>query len=213
MKKIAVVILNWNGKNWLEKFLGNVYEKSSTLADVAIIDNGSTDESKSFCEVNHPAVQWIQLDRNLGFAGGYNEGLKQVKNDYIVLLNSDVEVTDNWLTPMLRWMESDDKLAAVQPKIIDHQTKKRFEYAGGAGGYLDRDGYAFCAGRIFYEFEDDQGQYSGNKEIFWATGAALMIRNNAWKEVNGFDADFFAHMEEIDLCWRLKTEDIPLGLV
>ncbi len=211
MKQVAVVILNWNGKHWLEKFLPNVILNSQSSADIVIIDNGSTDESYDFCSTHHPSVQWISLNTNHGFAGGYNEGLKQLNHRFLVLLNSDVEVTPGWLTPMLNWMEKDENLAAVQPKIIDHQTKKRFEYAGGAGGYIDRDGYAFCAGRIFYQFEDDKGQYKGNQEIFWATGAALMIRNSAWKAVNGFDADFFAHMEEIDLCWRLKNRGFSIG--
>ncbi len=211
MKKIAVVILNWNGKHWLEKFLTNIETCSGGLADIVIVDNGSTDASKVYCEEHHPNVQWVGLDKNHGFAGGYNEGLKQLHHPFLVLLNSDVEVTPDWLNPLLNWMESDQKLAAVQPKIIDHQTKKRFEYAGGAGGYIDRDGYAFCAGRIFYEFEDDLGQYQGNQEIFWATGAALMIRNSAWQAVDGFDADFFAHMEEIDLCWRLKNRGYTIG--
>jgi GT2 family glycosyltransferase len=211
MKKIAVVILNWNGKKWLEKFLAQVENCSNVLADIVIIDNGSTDDSFSYCAANHPNVRWISLSRNYGFAGGYNEGLKLLNHQYLMLLNSDVEVTPNWLDPLFEWLENDKKIAAVQPKIIDYQTKKRFEYAGGAGGYLDRDGYAFCAGRIFYQFEDDQGQYNGNQEVFWATGAALMIRNSAWKEVNGFDADFFAHMEEIDLCWRLKNRGYSIG--
>jgi hypothetical protein len=211
MKKIAVVILNWNGQHWLEKFLPNVEECSASLADIVIIDNGSTDGSKQYCTHHHPQIQWIGLSKNLGFAGGYNEGLKALQHPYLMLLNSDVEVTPNWLNPILNWMEGSPQLAAVQPKIIDHQTKKRFEYAGGAGGYIDRDGYAFCAGRIFYEFEDDLGQYQGNQEIFWATGAAMMIRNSAWKEVGGFDADFFAHMEEIDLCWRLKNRGYSIG--
>lgn len=211
MKKVAVVILNWNGKQWLEKFLTNVETCSNELADVVIIDNGSTDDSHAYCTAHHPKVQWIGLSKNHGFAGGYNEGLKELNHPFLLLLNSDVEVTPNWLNPLLQWMETDERLAAVQPKVLDYQTKKRFEYAGGAGGYMDRDGYAFCAGRIFYQFEDDLGQYQGNQEIFWATGAALMIRNSAWKEVNGFDADFFAHMEEIDLCWRLKNRGYSIG--
>jgi GT2 family glycosyltransferase len=211
MKSIAVAILNWNGQKWLEQFLQNVVENSSALADVFVIDNGSTDNSRQYCSEKFPEVGWIQLDKNYGFAGGYNEGLKQIHHPYFLLLNSDVEVTPNWLQPMFDWMENDPNLAACQPKLIDFQTKKQFEYAGGAGGYLDKDGYAFCAGRIFYRFEDDNGQYAGRQEVFWASGAALMIRKKAWLEVEGFDADFFAHMEEIDLCWRLKNRGYSIG--
>ncbi len=211
MKSVAVAILNWNGKSWLEKFLANVIKHSQDVADIVIIDNGSTDDSQIFCQENHPQVKWIGLTKNYGFAGGYNEGLKQLDYKYFMLLNSDVEVTENWLVPLLDWMESREELAACQPKIIDFQSKIQFEYAGGAGGYLDKDGYALCAGRMFYAFEKDQGQYQGRKDVFWATGAALMIRRAAWEEVSGFDADFFAHMEEIDLCWRLKNRGYAIG--
>lgn len=211
MKTVAVVILNWNGQKWLERFLSNVLLHSNSLADIVVIDNGSTDDSQAFCQSQFPEVKWISLSKNHGFAGGYNEGLKGLEYKYFMLLNSDVEVTADWLTPLLDWMEQDPKLAACQPKVIDHQTKKQFEYAGGAGGYLDKDGYAFCAGRMFYAFENDENQYQGKKEVFWATGAALMIRRKVWEEVSGFDADFFAHMEEIDLCWRLKNRGYTIG--
>jgi GT2 family glycosyltransferase len=211
MKSVAVAILNWNGKNWLEKFLPNVIAHSEEVADIVIIDNGSTDDSFDFCSKNFPSVQWIGLEKNHGFAGGYNEGLQHLTHPYFMLLNSDVEVTPNWLLPLIDWMEERPALAACQPKVIDYQTKIQFEYAGGAGGYLDKDGYAFCAGRMFYAFEKDNGQYQGRKDVFWATGAAMMIRRSAWIEVNGFDADFFAHMEEIDLCWRLKNRGYSIG--
>ena len=209
--RIAVAILNWNGKKWLEQFLPNVWEHSHPLADVVIIDNGSTDDSIQYCEQHFPQIQIISLSKNHGFAGGYNEGLKSLEHEFFVLLNSDIEVTPNWLQSPLNWMDENPKLAACQPKIISYHERNQFEYAGACGGYLDKDGYAFCKGRIFFEYENDHGQYEGRHEIFWATGAALFIRSSAWKEVSGLDADFFAHMEEIDLCWRLKNRGYCIG--
>jgi len=210
-KRIAIAILNWNGKKWLEQFLPNVIEHSFSEADIFIIDNGSTDDSIAFCTSIYPQVQILALDKNHGFAGGYNLGLNNLNHDYFVLLNSDIEVTEGWLASPIQWMDKDPLLAACQPKILAFHQRDEFEYAGACGGYIDDDGYAFCKGRIFYSYEKDIGQYQGRHEVFWATGAALFIKSSAWKEVNGLDADFFAHMEEIDLCWRLKNRGYKIG--
>ncbi len=210
-KRIAVAILNWNGRKWLEQFLPNVLEHSKELADVFVIDNGSNDDSISYCIAHFPEIKIISLSQNLGFAGGYNEGLKNLDHEFFVLLNSDIEVTSGWLKSPITWMDEQPKLAACQPKILSFHQRNEFEYAGACGGYIDKDGYAFCKGRIFFEYEHDLGQYDGRHEIFWATGAALFIRSAAWKNVNGLDADFFAHMEEIDLCWRLKNRGYAIG--
>ena len=160
---------------------------------------------------NFPGVESIVLDKNYGFAEGYNRGLQNLDYEYFVLLNSDVEVPENWLAPQIQYLESDEKLAACAPLILSHAEPNSFEYAGAAGGYLDQDGFAFCAGRIFYAFEKNTGQYNSNREVFWASGAALTIKSSAWKEVSGFDGTFFAHMEEIDLCWRLKNRGYKIG--
>lgn len=211
MKPVAVVILNWNGEKFLRQFLSSVLEHSQDLADVYVIDNNSKDNSIAFLEQSFPQVQIVRLDDNYGFAGGYNRGLVSISNDYYVLLNSDVEVTSGWIQPVLAYMESVQDMVACQPKILDYHRKEWFEYAGAAGGYIDKDAFAFCAGRIFYEFEKDEGQYSQNEEVFWASGASLFIRRSAWEEVHGLDTDFFAHMEEIDLCWRLKNRGYRIG--
>lgn len=203
--KIVVAILNYNGKNWLEKFLPTVIEKSQG-AEVCIIDNCSTDDSVDYIKQNFPTLQLIINSSNSGFAGGYNEGLKNLEADYFILLNSDVEVTDNWIQPVIRLMETDDKIVAAQPKVKSYNRKEYFEHAGAAGGMIDINGYPFCRGRIFDAVEKDNGQYDDNIEIFWATGACMFIKAEAFKNQNGFDATFFAHMEEIDLCWRLKNE-------
>ncbi len=205
-KKIAVVILNWNGKSFLEQFLPSVTEFSHE-ANVVVADNDSTDDSITFLQNNYPGVRIIELDKNYGFAGGYNKALKQVKEEYIVLLNSDVEVTKNWLSPLLQIMDNDKTIAACQPKIKDYNNKSYFEYAGAAGGFIDKLGYPFCQGRIFNHLEEDKGQYDNNKEIFWASGAAMFVRNSVYQEVGGLDEFFFAHMEEIDLCWRMQNID------
>lgn len=204
MTKVAVVILNWNGKSFLEKFLPSVV-KHSTNAKVIVADNYSTDNSINFLKENYPSVEIIQLDKNYGFAGGYNKTLKQVEATYYVLLNSDVEVTENWLLPMVSLLDDDTTIAACQPKIKAYNNKTFFEYAGAAGGFIDKLGYPFCQGRIFDTIEKDKGQYDIGKEIFWASGASLFIRAEAYHKVNGLDEFFFAHMEEIDLCWRLKN--------
>lgn len=211
MKPVAVVILNWNGEKFLKQFLPSVIEHSSDLADIYVIDNHSEDHSVAFLEQNYPQVKIVQLDFNYGFAGGYNRGLVGIPNEYYVLLNSDVEVTANWIRPVLDYMQSQEGMVACQPKILDYHRKEWFEYAGAAGGFIDKDAFAFCAGRIFYRFEKDLGQYTENEEVFWASGAAMFIRRSAWEEVHGLDTDFFAHMEEIDLCWRLKNRGYKIG--
>ncbi len=211
MKLVAVVILNWNGEKFLRQFLSSVVEHSIDLADLYVIDNASKDGSVAYLEQNFPQVGVILLDGNYGFAGGYNRGLVSIPNDYYVLLNSDVEVTKNWIQPVLNYIESVPNMVACQPKILDFHRKEWFEYAGAAGGYIDKDVFAFCAGRIFYQFEKDEEQYLTNEEVFWASGASLFIKRKAWEEVNGLDVDFFAHMEEIDLCWRLKNRGYSIG--
>lgn len=204
MKKIAVVILNWNGADMLMRFLPSVVEYSETEADVFVADNGSTDNSCEVVEQHFPSVRLIRLPQNYGFAEGYNQALKELEYDYFLLLNSDVEVTPHWLQPMLSYMEQHTEVAACQPKLLDWKQKEKFEYAGAAGGFIDRYGYPFCRGRIFNDIETDQAQYDEVVPLFWATGAALMVRRADWLEVGGLDGRFFAHMEEIDLCWRLR---------
>lgn len=202
--KVAVVILNWNGKQHLQQFLPYVTRSSYPNLEIIVGDNASSDNSISFVRSHYPEIRIIRNKENFGFAGGYNAVLAQVEAEYFVLLNSDVEVTPGWIEPVIRLMESDPMIAAAQPKLLSFQKRNYFEYAGAAGGYLDSLGYPFCRGRVFDTVEEDLGQYDDNTEVFWATGAALFIKARCWKEVNGLDADFFAHMEEIDLCWRLK---------
>ena len=204
-KDIAVVILNWNGQKWLEKFLPTVIEKSS-MANIYIADNASTDDSISLIENNFPSVKIIQNQLNEGYAKGYNDALKDLKEKYFVLLNSDIEVTNNWIKPIINLMEENPNISACQPKILDYNNKDSFEYAGASGGYIDNLGYPFTRGRIFDEIEPDNNQYDDVKEIFWASGACFFVRADHFNEVNGFDNDFFAHQEEIDLCWRLKIK-------
>jgi len=204
--KIAIVILNWNGAKLLQQFLPSVIEFSKgDSIEIVVADNGSTDESLSIITNNFPEVTWIDLEQNYGFARGYNEALKQIAADYFVLLNSDVEVTAGWLDSPIRIMESEESIAAVQPKILSYHNRTHFEYAGAAGGFIDRFGYPFCRGRIFDEVEADNGQYDSIIDIFWATGACIFVRKELFHAVGGFDADFWAHMEEIDLCWRFKN--------
>jgi GT2 family glycosyltransferase len=202
--KVAVVILNWNGKYYLERFLPSVYNSSYPNLTFVIGDNASTDDSVEFIKKTYPKITLIQNDKNYGFAGGYNRILAQVEADYFIILNSDVEVSPNWIEPIIQAMESDSKVVAAQPKILSSLNPDQFEYAGAAGGFIDKYGYPFCRGRIFENLEVDLGQYNDPKSIFWASGAALFIKSKIWKESGGFDEDFFAHMEEIDLCWRLK---------
>jgi len=206
MGKTAIVILNWNGKPLLEKFLPSVV-KYSTMPGIEIViaDNASTDGSVNFVKENYPQIKIIVLDKNYGFSGGYNRALSQVDADYFVLLNSDVEVTEDWLHPLISLMDSDEKIAACQPKIRAYRQREYFEHAGASGGFIDKNYFPFCRGRIFNFVEKDEGQYDNRREVFWATGAALMVRANVFKESGGLDEDFFAHMEEIDFCWRMKN--------
>jgi GT2 family glycosyltransferase len=204
--KVAIVILNWNGTKLLQQFLPSILEFSkSDFVDIVVADNGSTDDSLQILQNQFPEVKILDLKQNYGFARGYNEALKQIDAGYFVILNSDVEVTAGWLDEPIRLMEADRSIAAVQPKIRSYHQKTHFEYAGAAGGFIDRFGYPFCRGRIFNEVEEDHGQYNNQVDIFWATGACMFVRAKHFHEVGGFDADFWAHMEEIDLCWRLKT--------
>jgi GT2 family glycosyltransferase len=203
--KFAIVILNWNGKAWLEKFLPTLV-KHSQEATVFVADNGSNDDSVSFLTQEFPTVKIIENNENLGFAGGYNKALNHIHADYYVLINSDVEVTENWLSPIVSLMDGDKNIAACQPKILDYNNREKFEYAGASGGYIDNLGYPFCRGRIFNNIEHDKGQYNDEVEVFWATGACLFVRSSHFWEVSGLDEDFFAHQEEIDLCWRLKNK-------
>jgi GT2 family glycosyltransferase len=204
MNKISVVILNWNGIKYLKLFLGTIVEYSSIPGtEVCVADNGSGDNSVDWIQNEFPDVRIIRLDHNYGFAGGYNEALARVDSEYYVLINSDVEVTEGWLQPMLEFMEKNPGTAACQPKILDFGRREYFEYAGAAGGYIDKFGYPFCRGRILDATEKDEGQYDDPAGIFWSSGACMMMRADAWKKSGGFDDGFFAHMEEIDLCWRL----------
>ena len=203
--KIAIAILNWNGQKWLEKFLHNVVENSAD-AEVYVIDNDSTDDSVSYLKNHFPEVNLIINPENYGFAGGYNEGLKHIKADIYCLLNSDVEVTHGWLSPILKTFKNYPNIAALQPKILDFNRKEYFEFAGAGGGLMDNLGYPYCRGRIFDYIEKDNGQYNDLTKIFWASGCALFIRSQDFWRVEGFDARFFAHQEEIDLCWRLQNQ-------
>lgn len=203
--KVAVVILNWNGKGFLEKFLPSVLAHNATNAEIIVADNASTDDSVVFLKSTYPQVRIIQNSDNGGFAKGYNDALKLVAAEYYVLLNSDVEVTAHWIDSVIQLMDSDKSIAACQPKIKSYHNKALFEYAGAAGGFIDKFGYPFCRGRILDTLEEDKGQYNDVREVFWATGACLFVRAECYHKVNGFDEDFFAHMEEIDLCWRLKN--------
>ena len=202
--RVAVVILNYNGAQMLRRFLPSVLEFSSE-AEVVVADNASTDDSLEVMRREFPAVRLMCLDKNHGFADGYNYALREVSADYYLLLNSDVDVTRGWLAPLLAFMDANDDVAACQPKLLSYKEKSLFEYAGAAGGFLDRYGYPFCRGRIFDAVEKDNGQYDSVSEVFWATGAALMIRSADYWSAGGLDGTFFAHMEEIDLCWRLRA--------
>lgn len=203
-KRTAVVILNYNGAEMLRRFLPSVV-KFSPEAEIIVADNASTDSSVEVMRDEFSSVRLILLDKNYGFADGYNKALQQVTAEYYILLNSDVEVTDGWLAPMLAFMDSNYDVAACQPKLLSYKEKRCFEYAGGAGGFIDCYGYPFCRGRIFDTVESDCGQYDTPADLFWATGAALMIRSADYLSAGGLDGTFFAHMEEIDLCWRLRA--------
>ena len=206
MKNTAVVILNWNGRKLLEKFLPALIKNTPDEAtDIIVADNGSTDSTLPYLEESYPFIRLIKLDKNYGFAEGYNKALAQLDYEYVVLLNSDVEVTDNWLTTAIDYLENHPEVTALQPKILSYNDKSSFEYAGACGGFLDLYGYPFCRGRIFTTIEKDSGQYDQETEVLWASGACLLIRLKDYLEAGGLDAYFFAHQEEIDLCWRLKA--------
>lgn len=203
MKKVTIVILNWNGANMMRRFLPSVIKHSADVADIVVADNASTDDSLQLLANEFPLVRRIVLDRNYGFADGYNRALKQVDTPYYMLLNSDVEVTNGWMNTLLAFMDSHPDVAACQPKLRAEHSRQMFEYAGASGGYIDRYGYPFCRGRVFDTVEQDSGQYDNPCEVMWATGAALMIRRDDYWRAGALDARFFAHNEEIDLCWRL----------
>lgn len=219
MDKLAVVILNWNGAEMLHRFLPSVVNYSKLEGVVVYVaDNASTDNSREITEKEFPTVKWIQLDWNYGFAEGYNKSLSRIEAEYYLLLNSDVEVGKDWLIPLLDYMDAHPDTAACQPKLLSFKNRSKFEYAGACGGYIDRYGYPFCRGRIFDTVETDAGQYDTIAPIFWASGAALMVRAADYKKAGGLDGRFFAHMEEIDFCWRLrnlgrKIVCIPQGVV
>ena len=214
MNLVSIVILNWNGRKFLEKFLPSLLEHSALPgAEIVVADNASGDDSLEYLDQEFPSVRQIRLEENYGFSGGYNRALEQCDSKYYLLLNSDIEVTEGWLQPLLDLMESDEQVAACTPKILDYQQRSKFEYAGAGGGYLDRYGYPFCRGRIFDSLEEDSGQYNDPVEIFWGSGACLLVRAEYFRECGGLDEQFFAHMEEIDLCWRLKRRGYRIGYV
>lgn len=203
--KVAIVILNWNGQKLLEKFLPSVLKYSNREnTEIIIADNNSSDKSIDFVNTTFPSVKTIVLDKNYGFAEGYNRALEKIDAEFFILLNSDVEVSENWIAPCIEQFIKDKKIAAIQPKILSYNEPELLEYAGAAGGFIDKFGYPFCRGRILNRLETDNQQYQTSTQIFWASGACMFVRASTFKEVGGFDADFWAHMEEIDMCWRLK---------
>ena len=206
MDKLAIVILNWNGAKMLRQYLPSVLQYSCDEATIYVADNASSDDSVQLLREHFPEVKLILLDRNWGFAEGYNKALAQIEAEYYLLLNSDIEVTHHWLTPLIELMDAHEEVAACQPKLLSVADRNQFEYAGASGGFLDRFGYPFCRGRIFETVERDDGQYDSPCEVLWATGAALFVRARIYKEVRGLDARFFAHSEEIDLCWRMRLQ-------
>lgn len=209
---VAIVILNWNGKKLLEQFLPFIIEHSKEAA-IYVADNASTDDSVNYIKTTFPTITIVQNKENGGYAKGYNDALKNIEADVFCLLNSDVEVTPNWLTPVIETFKTQDSTAIIQPKILDYHNKTYFEYAGAAGGFIDKYAYPYCRGRIFNTLEKDQGQYNDTSEIFWASGACLFIRAKLFRALNGFDESFFAHMEEIDLCWRAKNNGYHIKYV
>lgn len=209
-KEIAVIILNWNGEKLLKEFIPILIKYTDlNIADIIVADNNSSDNSLNYLK-NYTEVKIISLDKNYGFAEGYNKAIDKIDSKYIVLLNSDVEVTENWLEPLFNLIKSDKNIAACVPKIKDYFNKNMFEYAGAAGGLIDKYGFPYCRGRIFDTLENDYGQYNENSDIFWASGACIVVRRDLYLLSGGLDSDFFAHMEEIDLCWRLKNMDYKI---
>jgi len=204
--KIAIVILNWNGKKLLEQFLPSIVRFSSQDAEIYIADNASTDDSIKFIKEFYPAVKIVQNAKNGGYAKGYNDALQNIVADVFCLINSDVEVTENWLSPIISTFKNNPNTAIVQPKILDFKNKNKFEYAGAGGGFVDLFGYPYCRGRVFNNLEKDNNQFNDIIDIFWASGACFFIRSDVYKKLNGFDEDYFAHQEEIDLCWRVQNE-------
>ena len=204
MARLSVVILNWNGRRHLERYLPSVVAHTEGDAEVIVADNGSADDSLQWLRLNYPEVGVIRLDRNYGFAGGYNRALKEIKSEYVLLLNSDVEVTAGWWQPLVEVLDTESDVAAVAPKLLADMERTKFEYAGAAGGFIDYLGYPFCRGRVLSYIEEDGGQYNDRRDIFWASGAAMCCRRELFESLGGFDEDFFAHMEEIDLQWRMQ---------
>ena len=212
--KTAVVILNWNTRDYLRKFLPGLIASTEGLdAEVIVADNASTDGSLEMLAAEFPDVRRISLDRNYGFTGGYNRALAQVEADYYVLINSDIEVPQGWLKPLTDWMDTHPHCGACGPKLLSYDHRDRFEYAGAAGGLLDRYGYPFCRGRILQKVEKDEGQYDTPEDVFWVSGACLLVRSKLWKKLGGLDDRFFAHMEEIDLCWRMQLSGYTVTVV
>jgi len=203
--KLAIIILNWNGEKFLSQFLPILIQFTPSYSEIIIVDNASTDNSISFLKTHFPLIRIIQNNENGGFSKGYNDALRQIEAEYYCLLNSDVEVTKNWVEPIITLLDNNQDIAVVQPKLLSYNDKTKFEYAGACGGFIDYLGYPFCRGRVFEYIEKDDGQYDDAIELFWATGAALFVRSKVYHELNGLDEDFFAHMEEIDFCWRVKN--------
>ena len=211
--KTAIVILNWNGKKLLEEFLPSIVNFSAHLADIYVADNASTDTSIAFVKEKFPSVKIVSNTENGGYAKGYNDALQHIKADIYCLINSDVEVTENWLSPVLNLFQEEENTAIIQPKLLDYKNKQKFEYAGAAGGFIDFLGYPYCRGRIFNQLEIDNGQFNDIATIFWASGACLFIRSSVFHQLQGFDEDYFAHQEEIDLCWRAQNEGYTIKYV
>lgn len=211
--KTAIIILNWNGEKLLEQFLPSVVEFTAKQAEIYIADNNSTDNSIDFITENFPSVKIIKNAINGGYAKGYNDALKHIDADIFCLINSDIEVTENWLNPILNEFKNDENIGVLQPKILDFKDKTKFEYAGAAGGFLDFFGYPYCRGRIFNDIEKDKNQFNKISDIFWASGACFFIKSNLFRELNGFDEDYFAHQEEIDLCWRVQNAGFKIKYI
>ena len=213
--KTAVVILNWNTEGFLKEFLPGLLHSVKNVegAEVIVADNASTDGSMTVMKECFPTVRTIELEKNFGFTGGYNKAFDQIDSEYFLLINSDIEVTDGWLEPLVQWMDNHPECGACAPKLHSWQEREKFEYAGAAGGYIDRFGYPFCRGRVMKRLETDCGQYDSPADVFWATGACLMVRSSLYRKLGGLDERFFAHMEEIDLCWRMQLEGYKITVV